>query len=133
MMHTADLPPAPHATDLRWLRLSLVAVWLWTAVVSLAEFNGQSLQLLHAGGVASSALAPALILGGATLDAALGIALWCWPRRAVFAAAGAATLLMTVIATALLPALWLHPLGPLSKNLPIAAALWLLWNQEHRT
>ena len=25
------------------------------------------------------------------------------------------------------PDLWLHPLGPLSKNLPIAAALWVLW------
>jgi hypothetical protein len=37
---------------------------------------------------------------------------------------------MTITATVLLPALWLHPLGPLSKNLPIAAALYLLWQSS---
>ncbi|MDO5623604.1 MAG: DoxX-like family protein [Pseudomonadota bacterium] len=119
--------PTPHTTH---LRLSLVAVWLWTAVVSVAERHGQSLQLLQAGGVGSSALAQAIIFAGAGLDAVLGIALWRWPRRAVLAAAGAAVVLMTVIATLMLPALWLHPLGPLSKNLPILAALWLLWKAE---
>lgn len=35
-------------------------------------------------------------------------------------------LLMTFTATLLVPALWLHPLGPLTKNLPIAVALLLL-------
>ena len=33
---------------------------------------------------------------------------------------------MTIVTTALLPAMWLHPLGPLLKNLPIAAALVVL-------
>ncbi|MDO5692372.1 MAG: DoxX-like family protein [Pseudomonadota bacterium] len=129
MTHPINPAPAP-TSNLLPLRLSLVAVWLWTALVSLIEWNGQSLQLLHAGGVTSPALTPALIGGGAALDAALGIALWRWPRRAVFVTAFAATLFMTTIATALLPALWLHPLGPLSKNLPILAALWLLWSAE---
>jgi hypothetical protein len=27
------------------------------------------------------------------------------------------------------PALWLHPLGPLLKNLPIAALLWHLYRR----
>jgi len=35
-------------------------------------------------------------------------------------------LLMTLATTVLLPTLWLHPLGPLLKNLPIAALLWAL-------
>lgn len=121
---------ATPVTELRLLRYSLVAVWLWTALVSVAERHGQSLQLLKAGGLTSPAGAQAVILAGAGLDAVLGIALWRWPRRAVFMVAGAAVLLMTAIATALLPALWLHPLGPLSKNLPILAALWLLWKAE---
>ena len=130
-MNTHQLvKPSAVTTDLHLLRHSLVAVWLWTAVVSVIERHGQSAQLLQAGGVASPALAQALILGGAALDAVLGLALWRWPRRAVLAAAGAAVLVMTAIATALLPALWLHPLGPLSKNLPILAALWLLWRAE---
>ena len=41
--------------------------------------------------------------------------------------------LMTLLATAIDPGGWLHPLGPLSKNLPIAAALLVLWRQDPRT
>ena len=127
-MQAADT--APHkASALRWLRLSLVAVWLWTALVSVLEINGQSLRLLQAGGLPSVAWAQAIVLAGAGLDALLGLALWRWPGRTAYAAAGAAVLLMTAIATLLLPALWLHPLGPLNKNLPILAALWLLAGQ----
>ena len=98
--------------------------------ISVAERDGQSLHLLQAGSVASPAWAQAIIFAGVALDGVLGIALWCWPRRAVFATAALAVLLMTAIATAMLPALWLHPLGPLSKNMPILAALWLLWKAE---
>jgi hypothetical protein len=36
------------------------------------------------------------------------------------------SLVLTAIATLLLPSLWLDPLGPLTKNVPIAAALWVL-------
>ena len=35
-------------------------------------------------------------------------------------------LVMTALASVLDPSLWLHPLGPLTKNVPIAAALWVL-------
>ena len=34
---------------------------------------------------------------------------------------------MTLAATAIDPSWWLHPLGPLTKNPPIAAILWVLW------
>ena len=40
---------------------------------------------------------------------------------------------MTAAATLLQPALWLHPLGPLLKNLPIAALLVHLLRQEEKT
>ena len=33
----------------------------------------------------------------------------------------------SLAATAIDPGWWLHPLGPLTKNLPIAAILWTLW------
>jgi len=108
------------------LRASLIAVWLGTAAVSLLELNGQSAQLLQAAGLSEPLLLRALILGGALADLALGLALWLCPRRATYLAALALMLLMTLAATALLPTLWLHPLGPLLKNLPIAALLWVL-------
>jgi hypothetical protein len=48
------------------------------------------------------------------------------PSRRVYGLALALMLCMTAIATVLDPSLWLHPLGPLTKNLPIAAILWVL-------
>ena len=114
----------------RLLRYSLVAVWLFTAVASFVELNGQSREVLAAAGIASPQwLVQALIVGGAVADLAVGIALWRWPGRASYVAALALMLVMTVVATVLQPGLWLHPLGPLLKNIPIAALLWHLYRR----
>jgi hypothetical protein len=118
------------AEDTRLLRFSLVAVWLFTAVASLVELNGQSREVLAAAGIASPAwLVQGLIVGGVAADLAVGIALWHWPCRASYAAAFALMLVMTAAATVLQPGLWLHPLGPLLKNIPIAALLWHLYRR----
>jgi len=112
------------------LRYSLVAVWLLTAVASLFELNGQSRAVLAAAGIASPQwLVQGLIAGGALADLAVGIALWRWPGRASYAAALGLMLVMTLVATVLQPGLWLHPLGPLLKNIPIAALLWHLYRR----
>ena len=109
---------------------SLVAVWLLTAVASLFELNGQSRAVLAAAGIASPQwLVQGLIAGGALADLAVGIALWRWPGRASYAAALGLMLVMTLVATVLQPGLWLHPLGPLLKNIPIAALLWHLYRR----
>lgn len=117
-------------TELRWLRLSLVFVWLWTAIASLWEWNGQSLALLATLPDTWPGLKPALIGAGAATDALLGLWLWWRPGRPAYGAALIAMGVMTVLATAIDPGWWLHPLGPLSKNLPIAAALLLLWRLD---
>lgn len=111
----------------RLLRLSLGAVWLVTAAVSLLELNGQSREVLADAGVTSpSWLVQSLIIGGAVADLLVGIALWRWPSRTSYISALALMATMTLAATVLQPSLWLHPLGPLLKNLPIAAVLWHL-------
>ena len=112
--------------DHQLLRYSLVFVWLATALVSLWELNGQSLQLLAGLDDATPWLKPALILSGALVDLVLGLWLWLRPGRTVYRLALAVMLLMTGVATAIDPSLWLHPLGPLTKNLPIAALLLVL-------
>jgi hypothetical protein len=115
----------------RLLRLSLVAVWLFTAFASLVELNGQSRQVLADAGIASPPwLVQLLILGGAAADLVIGLALWWRPGRTSYLAALGLMLLMTAAATFLQPALWLHPLGPLLKNLPIAALLWHLYRRS---
>lgn len=116
--------------DDRLLRASLVAVWLFTAVASIVELNGQSREVLAAAGVTSPPwLVQLLIAGGAAADLLVGLALWLRPGRASYAAALALMLAMTLVATVLQPSLWLHPLGPLLKNLPIAALLWHLYRR----
>jgi len=118
------------ADDDRLLRLSLVAVWLVTAVVSIVELDGQSRRVLAEAGIASPPwLVQLLIVGGAAADLVVGLALWWRPGRASYLAALGLLLLMTAVATGLQPALWLHPLGPLLKNLPIAALLWHLYRR----
>lgn len=112
------------------LRYSLVFVWLATAAASLWEWNGQSTQLLVSAGIRSPLLIHALVWGGAGLDAVLGMALWFKPCRRSYLLALVVMLSMTVLATLLHPTLWLHPLGPLTKNIPIAAALWILFKSK---
>ena len=119
----------------RLLRASLVVVWLATAVVSVWELHGQSRELLAGLPTAwtegnTSWLPTAIILAGAAADAVLGLWLALRPGRQAYGAALLMMLAMTVLATAIQPAWWLHPFGPLTKNLPIAAILWVLLQDE---
>jgi hypothetical protein len=116
------MPNADH----RLFRFSLAGVWLFTAVVSVWELTGQSRLLLVSAGIQSIPLANALVWSGAALDLALGLALLLTPRLIVFRLALLAMVGMTLVASVLQPSLWLHPLGPLSKNIPMAAMLWVL-------
>ncbi len=113
-------------SDLQLLRWSLVGVWLATAVVSLWEWQGQSLALLATLDTAHAWVKPLLIGSGAAVDLLLAAWLTWRPGRPAYAAALTAMLVMTALATLIQPGWWLHPLGPLTKNLPIAAILWVL-------
>ena len=132
--HHAPAAPAPPISSPAWraAHASLVFVWLWTAVVSLWELHGTSQQLLTALAPYPSWVTQGLIIAGAAADLAIGLWLWWRPGRAAYATAATLMGVMTLLATVLAPDLWLHPLGPLSKNLPIAALLWLLWQRTPR-
>ena len=117
----------------RLLRASLVVVWLATAVVSVWELHGQSRELLAGLPTAWAEghapwLPTAIILAGAAADAVLGLWLALRPGRKAYGAA-----LLMMLATAIQPAWWLHPVGPLTKNLPIAAILWVLLQDTSTT
>lgn len=128
----AQLPAVRMRAQLAWLlpllRLSLALVFVATALLSFGIFPvDDSLALLAATGLEGAA-AEAALYGGAVLDLALGLAL-LGPRRLRRPAYAAAALLIlgyTAIITFALPGFWLHPFGPVLKNLPILALLWLL-------
>ncbi len=127
---TRALAFIPVAPAQRWLHASLVAVWLGTAAVSALEFRGQSVQLLVDAGLHDPHLQALLIVGGIAADLLVGLWLAWRPGRASGAVALGLMAVMTVAATVLQPTLWLHPLGPLLKNLPIAAALLHLMHTQ---
>ncbi|MFN9472836.1 DoxX-like family protein [Acidovorax sp.] len=116
------MSPANH----RLLRWSLVFVWLATAVVSVWELDGQSRQLLATLPFNSPQVVTALVLAGAAADAVVGLWIALKPGRAAYAAALLLMAVMTLLASAIEPGWWLHPFGPLTKNLPIAAILVVL-------
>jgi hypothetical protein len=112
-------------SDTTLARLALALVWLGTAVVSLHDGGLAGAALLRGSGLSHGQALAAVWLGSAW-DAALGIALLMRPRSLVYRIAALGVLAMTLIATLVLPGLWLDPFGPLLKNLPLLALLRLL-------
>ena len=110
------------------LRVAVAATWIVTGVVSLWVFPREaSLALLARTGLDGAAATLALH-AGAWLDIALGAAVLVLRRRRIVYALQALLMLgYTAIITAWLPEFWLHPYGPVLKNLPLLAATWLLY------
>jgi hypothetical protein len=109
------------------LRLGLVAIWLGSAAASLALPGDAAASLLQ-GMTGNRAIAIGVTWSGAAVDGALGLALLVRPwRRAVLLAQLALVLAYTLLATILLPELWLDPFGSLLKNIAVGGtALTLL-------
>lgn len=103
-------------------RLALVLIWLGTALASVWDGGAAGSRLLVGAGLGVST-ALACVWLGAAWDLAIGLWLALRPDRAAYRWALLGMLVMTLAATFLLPMLWLDPLGPLLKNIAIAALL----------
>jgi uncharacterized protein YbjT (DUF2867 family) len=112
---------------------SLAFVWIVTAAVSAGLYPvDQSLALLARVGLRGS-WALAALYGGALLDLALGIAtVVLRRRRKLWLFQAAVIAVYTGIITVALPEQWLHPYGPLTKNVPLLAMLALLYATEEK-
>lgn len=108
--------------------LSLAFLWLFTALVSLLQPD-TGLQLLTDLGLPESASWPAL-LAGAAIDLVFGVLTLWRPSRRLYLAQIALIVGYTAIISLWLPQWWLHPFGPISKNIPILALLWLCAQSE---
>ncbi|HJQ63015.1 MAG TPA: SDR family oxidoreductase [Burkholderiales bacterium] len=125
------------AAQLRWLlpvlRGSIGIVWIATGVVSLWFYPVTASYALLARTGISGDWAPAALYGAATLNIVLGLASllrgrrqWLWLLQI------ALILAYTIIISLALPEFWAHPYGPVLKNLPMLAAIWLVYELEKR-
>jgi uncharacterized protein YbjT (DUF2867 family) len=134
-----DAQPARAQAVLGWtlplLKVALACMWIWTAIVSFGLYPVEESRALLARVGLHGAMATVALYGAATLDLLLGLlTLWAprgW-RGAVWAAQLALVVGYTLLITLFLPEQWLHPYGPVSKNLPIMVAIALLWALEPR-
>ena len=121
--------------QLNWLlpllRASIAIVWIVTGIVSLGVYPvAESYALLARVGI-TGMLAPLMLYGAALLDLAFGVAVFVMKRRRwLWLAQIAVIVFYTAIISWRLPEFWLHPYGPLLKNLPMLAAIWLLLEME---
>jgi uncharacterized protein YbjT (DUF2867 family) len=127
------------AAQLDWLlpllRASIAVVWLWTAWVSAFVYPAaDSYLLLERTGV-PAALGPLMLYGASAFDLLMGLGslfLARRHRRWLWLAQLALIGFYTVVIAWKLPEFLWHPYGPLSKNLPMLAAIWMLYELERK-
>ncbi len=112
---------------------SLVLLWWGTVAASLHDGGAAGIALLQQATGISTGAARAIVLLGCAWDAAIGLLLLLRPGALTYRLAALGVVGMTIIATALMPALWLDPLGALLKNLPTLALLALLGEKDAHT
>lgn len=116
--------------DQRSVRLSLAVVWLATGALSLGIYpQADSLLLLEHVGLHGNGALIALYLA-ASMDIILGLLTLFAPRKTLWQFQAALIAVYTLIISIWLPEFWLHPFGPILKNLPILVLLGLLNKYE---
>ena len=128
-----SLAAAPAHVQDRWharlyfvrpvLRIALAFLWLVSGITGLLELRGWAVLLVSQLPIGiGTALT---VLGAACLfDLAIAtLILRRWRPRLLASIQVAAIATYTIVASVLWPSLWLEPLGPLFKNVPILAAV----------
>jgi len=113
------------------LRGSIVVVWIFTAIVSAFVYPAtESYELLARTGIPDK-LQPLMLYGASALDLAFGLGIlfmkrrrWLWLAQLLLIG------FYTIVIAWKLPEFLVHPYGPLTKNLPMLAAIWLLYELD---
>ncbi len=120
--------PAQWAQWLTLMRLSLAILWLGTAWVSLFGWPRADSHAMLAELGLSGAFAEAALWSSALLDALFGAGLLLLRRRRwLYLAQMLLVCAYTVLISVGLPELWLHPFGPVLKNIPLLAMTYALY------
>jgi uncharacterized protein YbjT (DUF2867 family) len=126
-----SLAATPASVQERWfarlyllkpvLLAALSLFWIVTGLISLGPGWEDGIGLMFEGGAAGPAASATVIAGAlADIGIGIGIAFRRTARPALYAAI-ALSLAYAAVGTVLVPRLWIEPLGPLLKILPILA------------
>ncbi len=110
------------------LSLGLAFVWIFTALCSALFYShGASYQLLAQAGV-PAVLQPWCLYGASALDALIGVLVLCGYRVARMCVLQLGVILFyTIWLSCKIPSLWLDPLAPLVKNIPMLLLIAVTW------
>jgi hypothetical protein len=112
------------------LRLSIAFIWLATGLISALVSSELGFELLREVGV-TGPLADVALYGTSAFEALIGLATAAgWKVRLMGMIQIVLILGFTAILTARLPEFWLHPFGPLTKNVPLLAATLVMMALE---
>jgi hypothetical protein len=113
------------------LRISIALVWIATAIVSAFVYPAaDSYELLARTGIPEG-WRPLMLYGASSFDMLLGLgSLLLKRRRWLWLAQLGLIGFYTIVIAFRLPEFLVHPYGPLTKNLPMLAAIWLLYQLE---
>jgi len=110
-------------------KLSLTFLWIFTGLTSLFFAPEIGYQILEEGGVTGGA-ADFCLISGALADIFIGV--WVLSgklKRLSFYTQIAMISIFTILLTIIAPLYWLHPFGPVTKNIPILVLIWVYYAQ----
>ncbi|CAG0991963.1 hypothetical protein BURK2_02439 [Burkholderiales bacterium] len=126
----AEREGARHCANALWLqplaRLALAVLWLVSGLLGLFFADAMVAGWLARLGLDPGA-ATVVRVSASIFDLALAALSLAWPRRTLWLAQLWLIAVYTPLATIAAPEAWLHPFGPLLKNLPIVVLLLWLW------
>jgi len=111
-------------------KFSLAGLWIFTGITSLFLAPDLGYDILEKAGI-TGGTATGLIIVGSITDIILGI--WLLTSKWIRSCCLIQIIVIisyTIILTYISPGLWLHPFGPLTKNLPVLVLILIIYQNE---
>ena len=119
--------------ELKIIRITLAVIWIVTGLLSLGIYPEQhSLELLARLSLNDTSARVTLYLA-AGLNIILGLLTLFISKKALWLFQALLVLIYTLLITLWLPEYWLHPFGPILKNLAVLSLLCLLYGSAPTT
>ena len=115
------------------VRISLGILWIFTGITSAFLAPEIGYEVLANGGI-TGRNATALIFLGSILDVVIGLwVLTGWQLKPCCLVQLGVIVGYSLLLSFIEPEFWLHPFGPLTKNIPIAALIFVLYSTSGKT